>query len=473
MKKFVTILFALSLLCSMTACSTKDNMENESQTSTTSKTEDQFILVNGGTFKMGSPESEVWRGQDEQEHTVTLHDFYISPYEVTQEEYKEIMKDNPSVFSGDHLPVENITWLEAIKFANAKSEKNGYTPVYKIEGSNVVWNRSADGYRLPTEAEWEYACRAKTTTPFHTETSIKDDEANYYGHYPYQIEENYFSQENLETKPGIYRETTIEVGSFKPNAYGLYDMHGNVSEWVWDYYGPYDLNEQTDPTGPDTGTLRIYRGGGWNDFAKNLRSAYRGTLPYDKKSSSVGMRLVRNTVAVSGSVSDTNKKEDTTNANGKVLIAYFSWSGNTKGIAEQIQEKTGADIFEITLVNPYSDDYNTVLDQAQEDQNKQARPKIANHIEHMDQYDTIILGYPNWWASIPMPIASFLEEYDFTNKTIIPFCSHGGGRFGQSLTAISKLVPESNLGEPLDVHYSGDRDLSDHIDQWLEANNIQ
>ena len=163
-----------------------------------------------------------------------------------------------------------------------------------------------------------------------------------------------------------------------------------------------------------------------------------------------------------------------TDANGgNVLIAYFSWGGNTKGIAEEIQRQTGADLFEITLVNPYSSDYNTVLDQAQRDQNEQARPELASHVENMEQYDTIILGYPNWWASIPMLVASFLEEYDFSGKTIIPFCSHGGGRFGQSLTAITKLVPDAAMGEALSVHYSGDSGLSSDIADWLEENNIK
>ena len=155
------------------------------------------------------------------------------------------------------------------------------------------------------------------------------------------------------------------------------------------------------------------------------------------------------------------------------MIAYFSWGGNTKGIAEEIQRQTGADLFEITLVNPYSSDYNTVLDQAQRDQNEQARPELASHVENMEQYDTIILGYPNWWASIPMLVASFLEEYDFSGKTIIPFCSHGGGRFGQSLTAITKLVPDAAMGEALSVHYSGDSGLSSDIADWLEENNIK
>ena len=110
--------------------------------------------------------------------------------------------------------------------------------------------------------------------------------------------------------------------------------------------------------------------------------------------------------------------------------------------------------------------------EAQEDQHRQARPELNEHIDNMKQYDTILLGYPNWWASIPMPIATFLESYDFSEKTIIPFCSHGGGRFGQSLTAIAKLAPYSVIGEGLSVHYSGGSTLDEDIAEWLKENGI-
>ena len=433
--------------------------------------EDGFVLVHGGSFAMGSPEDEPWRSVDETQHTVTVSDFYISPYEVRQSEYAQIMGENPSNFSGDDLPVENVSWLDAIAFCNALSERENLTPAYTVDGGTVTWNRSAGGYRLPTEAEWEYACRAGTVTPFNTETSISPEESNYYGHYPYEIEDNYFSQENLSTKPGEYRQTTVVVDSFSPNAWGLYNMHGNVSEWVWDYYGEYNASGDADPTGPETGTRRVYRGGGWNDFAKNMRSAYRAAMPEDQGSFNLGIRLVRNAVNGTGTIISAQTDKET-EAGGKVLIAYFSWGGNTRGIAEEIQSQTDADLFEIELVTPYSDDYNTVLDQAQHDQNIQARPKIKDQVEDFEQYDTVILGYPNWWASIPMPIASFLEEYDFSGKTIIPFCSHGGGRFGQSLTAIAKLAPDAVMGEPLSVHYSGGGSLPDDIAAWLETNDI-
>ena len=422
---------------------------------------------------MGSPDSEAWRSDDETQHTVTVSDFYISRYELTQKEYEDVIGSNPSSFSGGKLPLENISWLQAVAFCNALSEKDGFTPVYEINDTKVSWNRAANGYRLPTEAEWEYACRAGTTTPFNTENSISAEEANYYGHYPYQIEENYFSQGNLETKPGIFRQKTVQVGSFPPNKKGLYDMHGNVSEWVWDYYGAYDTVSLTNPIGSEAGTFRVYRGGGWNDFAKNMRSAYRATMADDMGSPNIGMRLVLNAAPGEGTISGSARQITRKSNDGKVLIAYFSWSGNIKSIAGEIQRQTIADLFEITLVDPYSCNYNTVLDEAQRNQNTQVKPEIENRVGNMEQYDTVLLGYPNWWASIPMPIAAFLEEYDFTGKTIVPFCSHGGGRFGQSLTAIVKLAPNANMSAALSIHYSGGSSLISDISGWLTQNGIQ
>lgn len=436
MKQICSLLLAALLVGTMASCGSQTPPEQSQQpelsvSSATSEQEnapqilDNFILVEGGTFSMGSPDSEAWCSDDETQHTVTVSDFYMSVFEVTQAEYQAVTGSNPSAFSGEDLPVENVSWLDAIAYCNARSELEGLEPAYTIEGQTVTWNRSANGYRLPTEAEWEYACR----------------------------------------------ETTVAVGSFQPNAWGFYDMHGNVGEWVWDYYDEYSTQEQTDLSGPESGVLRVNRGGGWNDFAKNLRSAYRATLPQDSAAFNVGFRLVRNAEAGSGTVTGSNL-ESTGTQGGTVLIAYFSWGGNTRGIAEEIQAQTGADLFEIQLVEPYSTDYNTILEQAQQDQNAQARPELSTHVEDMEQYDIILLGYPNWWASIPMPVASFLEEYDFTGKTIVPFCSHGGGRFGQSLTAITKLVPEAVLGEGLAISYSGGSGMPDDVAAWLEENQI-
>lgn len=434
---------------------------------------DGFLYIPGGSFQMGSPETENWRIDDEVQHEVSVLPFYIDAYETTQEEYERLMGVNPGTFSGEKLPVENISWLDAINFANAKSLDAGLTPVYTVTKEGVSWDRSANGYRLPTEAEWEYACRAGTVTPFNAEKSLDAEEANFYGHYPYEIEENYFNNSVLEARPGKYRQTTITVGSFSPNKWGLYDCHGNVNEWCWDFYGEYDLENTVDPTGPERGTRHVYRGGGWNDFAKNMRSAYRAAGQTDMQSFNLGIRLVRNAGSERSGVVTASAPDLQTQEGNRILVAFFSWSGNTRRIAQEIQQQTGADIIEVAPIHPYSSDYNTCLMEAQQDQHDKARPELANHVAHMDEYDVILLGYPNWWASIPMPIASFLEEYDFAGKRIIPFCSHGGGRFGQSITAIAKLAPNSDIGNGLSIHYSGGSSMPDDVSAWLTANGLK
>ncbi len=439
-----------------------------------------FVLIKGGSFIMGSPAAEDWRSNDESQHSVTLASFYMAKYEVTQKEWREITGKNPSNFTGDKLPVESVTWLEAVEFCNALSRKNGRTPAYTVTdgGHSVSWNRSANGFRLPTEAEWEYAARAGTRTLFYSRKVPGANDVNFYGHYPYQIEQNYFHDAVLETRPGTYRAKTVDVGSFAPNQNGLYDIYGNVGEWCFDYYGDYSASagfsggSSTNPSGASEGSRRVYRGGGWNDFGKNLRSAYRAALPQGNRAYNVGLRLVCNADdSVRGIVSTREivAGKNSASGKGKSLIVFYSWSGNTRGVAKEIARQTGFDIIELELVKPYSTDYNTVLDQAQNDQHKQARPVLKTKIarEKWAEYDTIILGYPNWWASIPMPIATLLESYDFTGKTIMPFCSHGGGRFGQSLTAISKLAPKAILTEGLSVHYSGGSSLSKDVEKWL------
>ena len=230
MKRCLTLILSLLLAFSLTACSQAESSGNSDPVSSTptaseaDKTEvpENFVLIEGGSFQMGSPEDEAWRSEDEAQHTVTVSDFYISQYELTQSEYQAVMNENPSNFQGDTLPVESVSWLDAIAYCNARSEQESLTPAYTVDGQSVSWDRSANGYRLPTEAEWEYACRAGTTTPFYIENSPSAENTNFYGHYPYMIEDNYFSQGNLEVQPGEYRQTTVAVGSFDPSPNGLY-----------------------------------------------------------------------------------------------------------------------------------------------------------------------------------------------------------------------------------------------------------
>ena len=435
------------------------------------KADDGLKAIKGGSFRMGSPASEAWREQDETSHLVKVANFRLAPREVTQEEYQRVTGKNPARFRGAGRPVENVSWLDAAAYCNALSLREGFKPAYKIKGASVAWDRTADGYRLPTEAEWEYACRAGTDTPFNTKTSISAAECNYYGHYPYMIEGNYFDSSKLKTKPGVYRQETVNAGSFKPNGFGLYDMHGNVREWCWDWYGPYDASDADEPDGPADGTNRVLRGGGWNDFGKHLRSACRMSAPAGETAANIGFRLARGALKTTSAAASA---APAVKASGKkILVAYFSWSGNTRAIAQKVREQTGADLFEIQCVKPYSTDYDTVLMEAQRDQRAQARPAIRGQVREMARYGVILLGYPNWWASIPMPVATFLEQYDFAGKTIVPFSSNGGGGLGQGPAAIAKLAPRARLGRGLSVSYGGGSGLAGDIAAWLAANGVK
>jgi formylglycine-generating enzyme required for sulfatase activity len=229
-----------------------------------------MVRIEGGTFTMGSPSNEAGRGGDEDpQHQVTLSAFYMGKYEVTQAEYEAVMGTNPSYIRGSNLPVERVNWYNVVEFCNRLSQSEGLTPAYSGSGSSITCNWNANGYRLPTEAEWEYACRAETTTPFSTGNNITTSQANY-------IENS--------TKP---------VGSFDPNPWGLYDMHGNVWEWCWDWYGSYSSGAQTNPHGPATGVGRVLRGGSYGYNGHNLRSACRGDNNPNVWYGIIGFRLVR------------------------------------------------------------------------------------------------------------------------------------------------------------------------------------
>jgi formylglycine-generating enzyme len=257
-----------------------------------------FVRIQGGTFTMGSPADEPERQDYESPRQVTVSSFYIGKYEVTQKEYKEIMGTNPSSFKGDNLPVENVSWYDAVEYCNKRSQKEGLTPAYSINrnqkdlyntNSNdnvkwtVKWNRTANGYRLPTEAEWEYACRAGTMTPFSTGYNITTSQANYNGRFPYS-----------DNDKGTVNRKTLPVGSFESNDWGLYDMHGNVWEWCWDWYDPdYSNAAKTDPVGAVSGAGRVVRGGSWTAPAEFVRSASQCSSYPNSRFNYIGIRLVR------------------------------------------------------------------------------------------------------------------------------------------------------------------------------------
>jgi len=256
----------------------------------------EMVRISGGTFTMGSPANEPGRDSNEVQHQVTVSSFYMGKYEVTQKEYQDVMGTNPSYFKGDNLPVECVSWYDVINYCNRLSLLEGLTPACTVNGKNVTWNSNANGYSLPTEAEWEYACRAGTTTAYNTGTNISDNTGWYL--------------ENSDNK-------THPVGQKIANAWGLYDMHGNVWELCWNStyvvqsredteYG-YSMyltggkqdgassgSAQTDPKGSVSSGSDMARGGSWLSYAQSLRSAHRGRPdPASPSNYTLGFRVVR------------------------------------------------------------------------------------------------------------------------------------------------------------------------------------
>jgi formylglycine-generating enzyme required for sulfatase activity len=242
----------------------------------------KLVLIPPGEFLMGSPESERDRGSDEQQHRVRItKPFFLGVHEVTQAEYQRVMGTNPSVFSrggsmrdklGDtdtsQFPVEDVTWDDAVSFCSKLSQLPAEQTARRV-------------YRLPSEAEWECACRSGTTTPFHFGGQLNGTQANCNGQVPYGTQTS-----------GPRLERTAAVGSYSPNAFGLYDMHGNVWEWCHDWYeAKYYTNSPTDdPQGPTQYSFRVIRGGGWNRGAGNCRSAFRYGYQPANRSVSLGFR---------------------------------------------------------------------------------------------------------------------------------------------------------------------------------------
>ena len=230
----------------------------------------KLIPVPNGSFQMGS----TYDSDDEKPvHVVTLDAFEMNATEITQGKYKDIMGENPSYFSGsNNLPVENVSWYDAVKFCNRLSEKAGLERCY--DESTWICDFSKNGFRLPTEAEWEYACRAGTKTEYYTGDS--KSELSRTGWYS-----------------GNSGSNTHPVGQKEPNTWDLYDMHGNVWEWCNDWFGNYSSVSVTNPTGIQSGSFRVLRGGWWYDSARCCRSADRYYSKPDGSYYGIGFRVVR------------------------------------------------------------------------------------------------------------------------------------------------------------------------------------
>jgi len=263
-----------------------------------------MVWISAGTFTMGSPKTEAGRyNWEDPQHRVQLtNGFYMGKYIVTQEQYLAVMGVNPSSFhegdgrepvSGEiqkKRPVNMVSWYDAIVFCNKLSIMSKLTPAYSINGSvnpadwgkvptsrNAAWNAvqivaDSNGYRLPTGAQWEYACRAGTTTAYNTGAAISDNTGWY----------------NVNSNA-----MTRQVGLKPANAWGLYDMHGNLWEWSWDWFGANSAEAKTDPMGASSGSARVIRGGSWGSPAEGLRSAGRFYSDPAYRGDGLGFRLVR------------------------------------------------------------------------------------------------------------------------------------------------------------------------------------
>ena len=243
----------------------------------------EMVFVKGGTFQMGSNElaGKTNIMMNGPAHKVMLSSFWIGKYEVTQKEWSDVMGTNPSRFHGDNIPVEQVSWYDAVEFCNKLSKMDGFEPVYIIRGNNVTCDFSKNGYRLPTEAEWEFAARGGNKSRGYT----------YAGSNDYTL----VTWLTFDRDSDI---TTKEVGTKQPNELGIFDMSGNVSEWCWDWFEQsyYKQSPVNNPQGPSNSTInfRAIRGGNIIAQEKSSLSSYsRGAFPPDNKVPAFGFRLVR------------------------------------------------------------------------------------------------------------------------------------------------------------------------------------
>jgi formylglycine-generating enzyme required for sulfatase activity len=237
----------------------------------------ELVRIPAGSFPMGSPEDEEGRFEHEGPlHTVEVSAFRCMRYPVTRSLYSEVMGKDPGWPEGeaDDRPVNNVSWHDAVAFCNRLSEREGLKPCYRIAGEQATWDRQATGFRLPTEAEWEYACRAGTSSRW----SWGDD--------PEEARHHAWFGENSDGHPH-------PVGRKKPNLWGLHDVHGSVWEWCWDWFAPYRAQAEEDPIGPESGLGRVVRGGSFANTPRILRSAYRNWVVPESRNRNFGFRCVR------------------------------------------------------------------------------------------------------------------------------------------------------------------------------------
>ncbi|MDR2717142.1 MAG: formylglycine-generating enzyme family protein [Treponema sp.] len=302
-------IIAVAAVIGFSVCSDDGGGDSGPAKEITSATGIVMRLIPAGTFMMGSPETEPNRNpieNNETQHSVKLSKrFYMGKYPVTQKQWKDVMGktiqeqqgDSTTDYGrGDNYPIYYVTWYDVVEFCNKLSVKEKLAPVYSLNNktdpsewgekgtgwNDITMDKSKNGYRLSTEAEWEYACRgsyAKKATETNTKpfgigdgTKMVSGMANFYVTYPYDLAHDPAGSWNDTEATGYVGKTTA-VGTYQANNYGLYDMHGNVFEWCWDWYKVDITEDNTDPVGAVTGTSRVGRGGSWYDKGQVLRSA--------------------------------------------------------------------------------------------------------------------------------------------------------------------------------------------------------
>lgn len=261
-----------------------------------------FVFIRGGTFYMGCTSEQVLcdERQELPIQRVTLSAYYISKYELTFREYDAFCRatnrrPNDMHWGRGNRPAIQVSWLDAVEYCNWLSVQHKLEPCYTIDKNIVTCNWAANGYRLPTEAEWEYAARAGNNNEQYAGTQQDADLARYGNFCDQRCEESW---RRTDRNDGF--AYTAEVGSFRPNAFGLYDMSGNVWEWCWDLYGFYSGGALTDPRGAQFVADRVYRGGSWFDLPERLRVACRNKALQNYRSDNLGFRLARKAESIRG-----------------------------------------------------------------------------------------------------------------------------------------------------------------------------
>ena len=280
MQKIFNMVLATAMMLFIISCSDDSNSVEPKKIVANS-----MILIPAGSFQMGNTGAFIGYDNEKPVRTVTISKaFYMSKYEITRHQYNEVMGNTPDYFEGDNLPINYVQWYEAIAFCNKLSIKDGFDTCYSGNYDKIVCNWNANGYRLPTEAEWEYACKAGSTTDFYF-GNLRIDTT-------YSLDSTIYKYAWLRWV-GHELKAPQEVGQKLPNSFGLYDMCGNVREWCWDRFGNYDPESELDPKGTGTDSLRVRRGGGWDYGSEFARSSFRNAYYPYVRSPSVGFRIVR------------------------------------------------------------------------------------------------------------------------------------------------------------------------------------